>query len=158
MTILARTVAADSVRQQRYSAPLGLPGPHCAETGIGPASSLSLPDHPSRERVLLPRVIGCGREQFDASRHPESRKAHDLPTPNVTHTADARPRVTTVKNPSIEVANALTAILLHAEAIQRRSAANGHAEIMRSASQIALTAQRIWVVLGHGDRMTDPSN
>lgn len=51
-----------------------------------------------------------------------------------------------------QVANALTAILLHAEAIRRWSAKHGatETEIVESARQIATNAGRVWAALDDG--------
>lgn len=48
---------------------------------------------------------------------------------------------------STDIVNALTAILLHAEAIQQRSVEQDRTEVMDSAIHIASNATRIWHVL-----------
>lgn len=49
------------------------------------------------------------------------------------------------RNP--DIVNALTAILLHAEAIRRRSTEQERAEVSESASHITFNARRIWRAL-----------
>jgi len=48
---------------------------------------------------------------------------------------------------SADIVNALTAILLHAEAIRRRSTEQERAEVSESASYIICNARRIWRAL-----------
>lgn len=48
---------------------------------------------------------------------------------------------------SIDIVNALTAILLHAEAIKQRSAGDDLIEISQSATHIVLNTKRVWRAL-----------
>lgn len=62
---------------------------------------------------------------------------------------DVRQERSGADNPERQIANALTAILLHAEAIRRRSAGMGseEAEIVSSTRHIISSAKHAWTAL-----------